>query len=86
MIEVIKMKRITLAQLLQYADPQTEPKIDIQIVMPDEEWDWAVQLWVGSELLKPCMNLYIAEIGYEKSYFEDKPLIRVSLERECGEE
>lgn len=80
------MRRITLAQLLQYADPQTEPKIYIQIVMPDEEWDCAVELWVGSELMKPCMNLYIAEIGYENAYCSNEPLIRVSLERECGEE
>ena len=80
------MKRITLAQLLQYADPQTEPKIYIQIVMPEEEWDCAVQLWVGSELLTPFMGYFIYEIGYEESYFDKKPLIRVSLGRDSEDE
>lgn len=75
------MKKITLGQLLQYADPQTEPEIDIQIVAPEDNWDCAVQLWVGSSLLKPFMDYIVTEIGYEENYFTKDPLIRVAIKK-----
>ena len=76
------MGKITLEQLLQYFDEQTDPQYRIQIVMPNEEWDCAAEMWVGSELLKPFMKYFVQEIGYEESYFDKKPLIRVSLDEE----
>ena len=59
------MGKITLEQLLQYFDEQTVPKYGIQIVMPNEEWDCATEMWVGSELLKPFMKYFVQEIDYE---------------------
>ena len=73
------MEKITLAQLMQYADSKTEPQIMIQIVTEDEEWECATELWVGSGLLKPFMDYFVEEIGYEESFFDKKPLIRVSI-------
>ena len=75
------MKEITLAQLLQYADPETRPEIMIQIVVDDEEWDCATELWVGSGLLKPFMGYIVKEIGYEESFYDHKPLLRISIEK-----
>lgn len=74
-------KKILFWQLMQYADPETQPEINIQIVVDDEEWDRATELWVGSPLLKPFMNYIVDEIGYEESYFNNKPLIRVSISK-----
>ena len=79
-------EKITFRQLMQYADPETEPKIMIQIVVDDEEWDGATELWVGSPLLKPFMDYVVDEIGYEESYFDKKPLIRVSISKPGVEE
>ena len=76
------MGKITLEQLLQYFDEHTDPEYRIQIVMPNEEWDCATEMWVGSELLKPFMKYFVQEIDYEESYFDKKPLIRVSLDEE----
>ena len=74
-------EKITFGQLMQYADPETEPEIMIQIVVDDEEWDRETELWVGSPLLKPFMDYVVDEIGYEESYFDKKPLIRVSISK-----
>ena len=76
------MKKITLEQLLQYFDAQEDPQNYIQIVCPNDSWECATEVWVGSDLLTPFMKYYVQEIGYEESYYEKKPLIRVSIDPE----
>jgi hypothetical protein len=82
----MEMGRITLAQLLQYFDPKTEPEYRIQIVMPECEWDCADEVWVGSHLLDSIKNYYVYEIEIEESYQDEKPVLRVSVYEESGEE
>ena len=79
---MMEIEKITLKQLLQYFDQEIEPQAAIQIVVGEEEWDLATELYIASELLTPFMDYYIQEMGYEESYFDHKPLLRVSISKE----
>ena len=73
------MERITLGQLLQYFDCESEPVDKIQVATEKQEWDDAAELAADSELLRPFMGFYVESMGLEDSLTGRKTVIRVSI-------
>lgn len=74
------MKKITLGQLLQYFEPFEK----IQIMTYGHDWDEAVEVRVGDHLLAPLHDYIVTAMGYEESYKDGSPILRVSVKK--GEE
>ena len=53
------MKKITLEQLLQYADTDSEQKQEIQVVMPGDDFKDRAVVWADSKLLEPFLGYEI---------------------------
>lgn len=73
------MSPITLRQLLQYSDQSSDVRDRIQIVQEYEDWECADELHADSDLLEPFMNYNIDCLGIERSFYDDSPIIRVSI-------
>lgn len=75
------MKKITLAQLLQYLESDR----NIQIVLSNKAWDDAEEIRAGSELLQPYWDCEVEDIGGEES-FQDKGefVLRISVGTKKG--
>ena len=75
------MKKITLAQLLQYYDMDEDAVELIQIVIGNHDWEDAHELYADSELLKPFYEYTVTALRCEESYDEGRPVLRVAIEK-----
>lgn len=73
------MNKITLSQLLEYFNYDDMIPEKIQIVTSGRDWHEADELYVDSELLEPFMDYTIMHMGFEKSYEDGSPVLRVSI-------
>ena len=76
----MNMEKITLSQLLSYFNYDEMIPSRIQVVTSDKEWHEADELYVDSELLDPFLNYTIMHMGFEKSYEDESPILRVSID------
>ena len=74
------MRKIMLGQILQYFDQLQDPVDRIQIVTTSQDWDNADEVSIDSDLLIPFGTWIVTELRYELSYYNKKPLVRVSIE------
>ena len=75
------MKKITLSQLLEYFNYEEMIPQKIQVVTSGRDWHEADELYVDSELLDPFLDFTITDIGFEKSYTDGDPILRVSIKK-----
>ena len=75
------MNRITLSQLLEYFNYDEMIPNRIQVVTSDKDWHEADELYVDSELLDPFLDYTIMHMGFEQSYEDRSPILRVSINR-----
>ncbi len=71
------MKKLVLAELLQYFD---EDEL-IQIVTDGHDWEDAYELCVDSDLLKPFRGYIVLAMRSEESYRDKSPVLRVLIEK-----
>ena len=74
------MRKITFGELLQYFDPYDR----IQLMTYGHDWEEAVEVRVGDHLLAPFNDYLVTDMGYEESYKDKSPILRVSVKK--GEE
>ena len=74
------MNKITLSELLQYYDKETEPVDRIQIVTGGHDWDSPDEFNIDSELLEPFADYIVTDMCCEES-FRKSPVIRVSIKQ-----
>ena len=74
------MSKITLSQLLSYFNYDEMIPSRIQVVTSDKDWNKADELYVDSELLDPFLDYMIMYMGFEKSYEDGSPILRVSID------
>lgn len=75
------MKKITLSQLLEYFNYDEMIPQTIQVVTSGRDWSEADEMYVDSELLDPFLDYTITDIGFEKSYTNGEPILRVSIKK-----
>lgn len=77
------MENISLKQLLGYYELEGEPE-HIQVVSGNQGWDDADEVSFNSLLLKPFLAWKVKYMNLEKSYRDNKSVIRIAIaEDEC---
>ena len=72
-------KIITLENVLQYYEMDSDPVDRIQIVTNNQNWENAGELYVDSELLNPFRSFTVTDMRCEESRFDRKPVLRVLI-------
>lgn len=70
---------ITLGQLLQYLDKESDPIDRVQIVTEEQDWEDAAEVTINSELLVPFLDRRIMFMGIDESYRDRRAVIRATI-------
>lgn len=74
------MEKIRLKQLMRYFDQEDEGVMDrIQIVTEEQEWRYAGELYVNSDLITLAGSWFVEWMRIEHAFDTQTPIIRVFI-------